>query len=193
VDLGSDRSRSESLPHEAVVAYIERARRSGDILELYADREYVTESTHEWAHEHAKLLGVPYRQTSFDSLHGNVVRAQWLLSHADAQAFASAERLGVEIALSSSPLMPDTTFVGITRAGISKGSAIVMLAREYGIEMQDVMYVGDSDNDLCALQKVGHPVAMQNASPGVLRAAKHVVPHVDEGGVANALELALHS
>jgi Cof subfamily protein (haloacid dehalogenase superfamily) len=191
VNLANDQSRSVSLPRRTVTDYIERARHGSDALELYSDRDYVTESESAWAHQHAKLLGVPYRRRAFDSLTGEVVRAQWLMSHTDAQAFESSTHDGLEIALSSSPLMADTTFVGVTRAGVNKGSAIVELAREYGLDMRDVMYVGDSENDLCALQKVGYPVAMQNASRAVLKAAKDVVPHVDEGGVANAMELAL--
>lgn len=191
VNVGNDRSRSVPLPHAVVTAYVERARKSEAALELYSDRDYVTESASEWAHEHAKLLGVPYRRRAFESLNGEVVRVQWLMSHADAKAFAASAHEGVEIALSSSPLMEETTFVGITREGVSKGSAIVELANQYEFEMRDVMYVGDSDNDLCALLKVGHPIAMQNASPAVLQAAKQIVPHVDEGGLAQALELAL--
>ena len=193
VNLGSNESRSVPVPRDIVDRYIERARRTGDILELYSDREYATESDSTWAHEHAKLLGVPYRRKTFESLSGEVVRAQWLMSHTGAQAFETSAHDGLEIALSSSPLMADTTFVGITRAGISKGSAIAELAKEYEIEMRDVMYVGDSDNDLCALEKVGCPVAMENGSPAVLKAAQHVVPHVDQGGVADAMELALRS
>jgi Cof subfamily protein (haloacid dehalogenase superfamily) len=193
VNVANQQSRSVSLPRETVGAYIERARKSREALELYSDRDYVTESDSEWAHEHANLLGVPYQRRAFESLQGEVVRAQWLMSHADAQAFVSKSAAGLEIALSSSPLMADTTFVGVTRAGVSKGSAIAQLAQDYGIEMSDVMYVGDSDNDLCALEQVGCPVAMQNGSPAVLKAAKHVVPHVDEGGVADAMELALKS
>jgi hydroxymethylpyrimidine pyrophosphatase-like HAD family hydrolase len=57
--------------------------------------------------------------------------------------------------------------------------------------MSDVMYVGDADNDLSALRRVGHPVAMANASPSVLGVAKHVVGHVDAGGLAQALHLAI--
>jgi Cof subfamily protein (haloacid dehalogenase superfamily) len=191
MELGSDRSRSISLPEQVVRSYIDRARATGEILELYSDREYVSESAKSWSHAHAKLLGVAYRQAAFDSLHGAAVRAQWLMAHADAQKFAECEHAGLEVALSSSPLMPDTTFVGVTRAGVSKGTAMASIAEQYEIDLRDVMYVGDSDNDLEAMRKAGCPVAMQNASPAVLQAAKHVVPHVDEGGLAEALALAL--
>jgi Cof subfamily protein (haloacid dehalogenase superfamily) len=193
IDLGSSRSHSVTLPPEVAAEFIARARRTGDLLELYSDSAYASESTSEWAREHAKLLGVPFEARSFESLSGPVVRAQWLLATAAAKRFAETAHPGLEVALSTSPLMSDVTFVGITRAGISKGSAISAVAAEYAIDLQDVMYIGDADNDLSALRIVGHPIAMKNAAPSVLKAAVHIVAHVDEGGVAQALELALAS
>ena len=100
---------------------------------------------------------------------------------------------GLEVAQSTSPLMPDTQFVGFTHAGVSKASAMRTIADQYGIDMRDVMYIGDSGNDLPALRVVGHPVAMANASPAVLAAATRTVASDDEGGVAQALQLAIAS
>jgi len=87
--------------------------------------------------------------------------------------------------------MPDTQFVGLTHEGITKGSAMRSIAEEYGVTMQDVMYVGDAGNDLSALRIVGHPIAMGNADPAVIAAAQHTVDHVDRGGLAEALEMAI--
>jgi hydroxymethylpyrimidine pyrophosphatase-like HAD family hydrolase len=88
--------------------------------------------------------------------------------------------------------MPDTRFVGLTRQGVTKGSAMRSVAEEYGVQLTDVMYVGDSGNDLSALRIVGHPVAMGNADPAVIEAAAHTVDHVDRGGLAQALEMAIN-
>jgi hydroxymethylpyrimidine pyrophosphatase-like HAD family hydrolase len=87
--------------------------------------------------------------------------------------------------------MPDTQFVGLTLRGVTKGAAICSVAKEYGIPLQDVMYVGDAGNDLPALRLVGHPIAMGNADPAVIQAAKHTVDDVDNGGLAQALEMAI--
>jgi hydroxymethylpyrimidine pyrophosphatase-like HAD family hydrolase len=97
----------------------------------------------------------------------------------------------VEVAVSTSPLLPDARFVGLTHKGVSKGSALRTIASKYGIDLQDVMYVGDADNDLPALRVAGHPVAMGNGSVAVRAIARHIVGHVDEGGLAEAIELAL--
>jgi Cof subfamily protein (haloacid dehalogenase superfamily) len=191
MDLGSGTSRSSQLPQQVIDEFVMQARRTGDLLELYSDHAYASESDSPWAHEHAVLLGVPFARRSFESLESPVVRAQWILPAPQATTFAATARPGLEIALSTSPVMEDATFVGITPAGVSKGSALESVAQAYGIAMSDVMYVGDADNDLSALRRVGHPVAMANASPSVLGMAKHVVGHVDAGGLAQALHLAI--
>ena len=189
--LGTGRSRSIPLPPDCIKMLIAQARRTGETLELYNDKTYVTESTTEWAREHAQLLGVPYAHRPFDSLEPPIVRAQWLLSPRRADEFMSVRHPGLEAAESTSPLMPQTRFVGMTTAGVSKGSAMRSIASEYNIKLQNVMYVGDAGNDLSALRIVGHPVAMANADPAVIEAAKHTVGDVNQGGLAQALELAV--
>jgi hydroxymethylpyrimidine pyrophosphatase-like HAD family hydrolase len=134
---------------------------------------------------------VTFAPRPFESLDGPAVRAQWLLTSAQAKQIMSAPHPGLEAAQSTSPLMPGTQFVGFTREGVSKASAMRTIAAEYAIPLQDVMYIGDSGNDLPALRVVGHPVAMANSDPAVIAAARTTVPHVDAGGVAQALELAI--
>jgi hypothetical protein len=53
------------------------------------------------------------------------------------------------------------------------------------------MYIGDAGNDVPALLVVGHPVAMGDAAPAVRQVAKHSVAPPDDGGVAEALEIAM--
>lgn len=191
VDLASGRSRSASLPADCVKFLVAEARRTGGILELYGDRSYATESTGAWARDHARLLGVPFEPRPLESLQPPIVRAQWLVSPAEATQVMAAAPAGLEVAQSTSPLMPDTRFVGLTPAGANKGSAIQSVAAEYGLALHEVMYVGDADNDLSALRIVGCPIAMANASASVSKMAKHSVGHVDAGGLAQALELAI--
>jgi HAD superfamily hydrolase (TIGR01484 family) len=170
---------------------IAQARDTGRVLELYSDEDYVVESTSDWAREHADLLGVAFAPRRFESLTGAVVRAQWLVSAAEADRVRATIPTDVEIAQSTSPLMPETQFVGVTRKGVSKGSAMRAVAREYRVELRDVMYIGDAGNDLPALELVGYPVAMGDASPAVRASAHCTVAGPDEGGVADAFKIAM--
>ena len=189
--LDSGESRSSVLPAERVQKMIREARSTGEVLELYGDNRYVTESNAPWARMHAELLGVPFEAQPFESLTGPIVRAQWLLTPERAKLLMSQDPAGLQVGQSTSPLMPDVRFVGFTPPGVDKGNAIRTIAAAYGIDLEDVMYVGDSGNDLPALRVVGFPVAMGNAEPAVIDAAECTVRDVDFAGLAQALELAL--
>ena len=191
VHLATGQSRSVPLPLAAVTSFIAEARASGNVLELYNDKGWVAESTAAWAEDHARLLGVKFDPRPFESLEGPAVRAQWLLTPAEARHMMASTHPGLEVAQSTSPLMPDTQFVGFTRGGVSKASAMRTIAEQYGVALKDVMYIGDSGNDLPALRIVGHPIAMANATAAVIAAAGRTVASDDEGGVAEALQLAI--
>jgi len=191
VNLASGLSHSSNLSADCVEFLIAQSRSTGHVLELYSDDSYVTESVGAWAQEHAHLLGVPFEPMPLQSLQRPIVRAQWLLSPADAIEAMAHAPAGLEVAQSTSPLMPDTRFVGLTPKGANKGNAIQSVATQYGLTLPEVMYVGDADNDLSALRMVGYPIAMANASASVLQAARRSIGHVDAGGLAEALELAI--
>jgi Cof subfamily protein (haloacid dehalogenase superfamily) len=187
LNLGDGQSQSTPIPASWVRTFIARARETGKVLELYGNREYVVESTAPWAREHAELLGVPFRPRPFESFAEEVVRAQWLLSPDEASVAMRETYEGLEVAESTSPVMSQTRFVGLTRAGVNKGGAMRAIAAALGVDLQDVMYVGDSGNDLAALRIAGHPVAMGNADDAVRRSASRIVGNVEDGGLADAL------
>ena len=54
--------------------------------------------------------------------------------------------------------------------------------------MEEVVAVGDAPNDLEALQAVGMPVAMGNATPEVLAVARMTVADNDHDGIVEVVE-----
>jgi Cof subfamily protein (haloacid dehalogenase superfamily) len=189
--LATSQSLSTPIPRDSIAALVERARKTGRILELYTDTEYAVESTSERAREHARLLGVPFAPRPFESLEGTIVRAQWLVAREEEQDAVADATGGLERSSSTSPVMPDTAFINMTARGIDKAHAVRAIAAEYGIPLDEVMFVGDGNNDLAAMRSVGHPVAMANAEPEVHAIARHRVKHVDQSGLADAFALAL--
>lgn len=191
VNVGSGESLSEPLPPEPLAALLRRAQETGRLLEVYTDHAYGISRPGDLARRHAELLGVPYVPRDPAALTGTRVRAQWVVPCAEAEAVQAEPHEGLDLHPSGSPVMPDTTFISLTRAGVSKGSAVRRIAEAYGIPLARVMMVGDSHNDVSALQVVGYPVAMGNAEPEARAAARYHVAHVDEGGLAEAVRLAL--
>lgn len=77
--------------------------------------------------------------------------------------------------------------------GASKAHAVALLAADLGITMDDVVAVGDGDNDLELIEAAGIGVAMGNAPAFIRERADVVVRGHDEDGVAEAIELVVLS
>ena len=70
---------------------------------------------------------------------------------------------------------------------VDKGRALLHLASKLHLSPDQVMAVGDQENDQAMLEVAGLPVAMDNASPELKKIAKVVTRSNDESGVAYAL------
>ncbi|THE13852.1 HAD family phosphatase [Bacillus timonensis] len=69
-----------------------------------------------------------------------------------------------------------------------KGLALQELAKSMGIDMKDVMSMGDNLNDKSMLEMAGRGVAMGNADPEILNLCKYTTKTNEEDGVAFAIE-----
>ena len=66
--------------------------------------------------------------------------------------------------------------------GVNKGTALTKLADMLNIGMEDVMAIGDNENDLPMLEVAGYGVAMGNATPRVLKTcALHTKDNLHDG------------
>lgn len=75
-------------------------------------------------------------------------------------------------------------FLEITAPGTNKWHALEVLAQREGFKPEEIMCVGDSDNDLDMITHAGLGVAMGNAKDSVCRAAKVVTAPNERHGVA---------
>ena len=82
----------------------------------------------------------------------------------------------------------DVNCLDIMGEGVSKGSAVVLLADMLGVTLQDVMAVGDNETDASMFGVAGVSVAMANGDPEVVQMARYVAPSNDDGGVVTAVQ-----
>ena len=71
---------------------------------------------------------------------------------------------------------------------ISKGNALLWLAAERGIPIEETMAIGDYENDVSLVAAAGFGVAMGNAIDAVKQVARAVVSDCENDGVAEAIE-----
>lgn len=77
--------------------------------------------------------------------------------------------------------------IEITHIDAQKGMAVRTIADQLGIDMKDVMAVGDNLNDKSMLEVVGYPIAMENALPELKDIASYVTDTNEQSGVAKAI------
>ena len=80
------------------------------------------------------------------------------------------------------------TFLELTHPSVNKGHALAVLAAKLNIKREEVMAIGDSNNDYPMIEYAGFGVAMGNASERVKNIAQAVTAHNNAHGVAEAIE-----
>lgn len=95
-----------------------------------------------------------------------------------------SEMFGEKLYVTSS----NPEFVELMNPIVNKARSLVDLASSLGLDMSEVMALGDGENDVEMLRAAGIGVAMGNARERAKNAADDIAPTNDECGVAWAVE-----
>ncbi|MCU7087315.1 sugar-phosphatase, partial [Salmonella enterica] len=79
-------------------------------------------------------------------------------------------------------------FLEILDKRVNKGTGVKSLAEALGIKPEEVMAIGDQENDIAMIEYAGMGVAMDNGIPSVKEVANFVTKSNLEDGVAWAIE-----
>lgn len=75
----------------------------------------------------------------------------------------------------------------VMKKGSSKGEAVAQLAKYFNLNREEIMCIGDSENDLSMIEFAGIGVAMGNAMDIVKKAAQYITDDNMNSGVAKAI------
>jgi Cof subfamily protein (haloacid dehalogenase superfamily) len=181
------------LPDHAYRQLVGFSREQQLGLEVYTATGCYVEVQTTISLEHQALIQLSVTQTDLLALTEPIIRVQWVI-HPEQYGFVESfmrQLQGISYSSAGTPDMPHHVYTSVTRMGTSKLEGAQAVAGFYGLGLAEVMMVGDGENDLEILQGVGYGVAMGNASERVKKAARAVVGHVNDGGLAEAINLAL--
>ncbi len=109
-------------------------------------------------------------------------------------AFVLTDNLAQKLLEKGSPI-PGIAFlrtgdgiIELNSTNASKGNALYILCEKLGIQLENVLAIGDNENDISMLQAAGISAAMENAEDDVKQAAKFVAGNNEEDGAAHFLE-----
>lgn len=78
-------------------------------------------------------------------------------------------------------------FCEIANKEATKGNAIKFLANKYDIKIEEVMAIGDQNNDIEMVETAGIGVAMGNGTEEIKKAADYITTSVNEDGFVKAV------
>lgn len=76
----------------------------------------------------------------------------------------------------------------VVHNNVDKGTALALIAEKLNISKEEIIAIGDNENDLSMLEYAGLGVAMGNALPYVKKAADYVTGTNDDNGVAEVIK-----
>jgi Cof subfamily protein (haloacid dehalogenase superfamily) len=132
---------------------------------------------------HAQYVGTKCRLSEF--IKENRVAPPKILLMGEPSAIPSVtadlrERFGAKFLINrSKPFI-----IEIVPHGINKGLAVEFVAKRHGINREDVICVGDSENDLTMLAAAGLSVCVANGSEEVKKNVDVIAPDCDDDPVS---------
>lgn len=182
-----------ALPPRAARQLITLAREYDLFLEIYAHDFYFVEKNGALAEHQQQKLQINPLFTDLMSLINRVKIVKGQILAADSTQKALADEVSVhlesycQVSWSLDP--SNGIFFGNAVArNVSKANALLDLVDYLGIDLECVIAIGDSYNDIPAFEVAGTSIAMGHAPDKLKILADWVAPSVDADGVAHGIE-----
>lgn len=80
-----------------------------------------------------------------------------------------------------------TTGIEVNKIGVTKASGLKILGEKLNISLDEIVGIGDADNDREMLKTVGFPIAMENATDDIKKIASYITLDNEHNGVGEAI------
>ena len=181
------------LKLETALELLAYCKEKGYYIQSYqGDELWVKEAT-EFSAEYTRISGIPATPVGERLYHPETAPYK-LLAMTKPEEFQKVwediqRQFAGKVVVTSSR----DNFLELMEPGVNKWNAVKAVAEFYGIKPEEIMCIGDSNNDLSMIENAGIGVAVANAKPAVRTAAKLVTVSNDEDGVAQVIEQVLLS
>lgn len=166
------------------------AKAAGFPTEIYRGRNICVDRDNSWTDLDSRLSGLSKLVVpAYEELLLAGPPVKMVIPGEPPKVARLEEELKREFGGSLSIFISKPYFLEVLPHDADKGIALAWLAGRLGIEREQVMCIGDSNNDLGMIRWAGIGVAMANANETVKRAARHVTGNTnEEHGVAEAVQ-----
>lgn len=177
-----------------LIPYLERQAARAGMVMAYYDGDEVVSTNIENAHviDEAKMNGMRLRKAEYLSIEMESWPSEVMIFCDDEEELSALDAHmqrhlnGVMDTIQSNPYMLEV--VGYQ---VGKSYAMSALVQKLGIDLREVIAIGDGAADINMIQMAGTGIAMANATEGVRRCADFTTLSNDQDGAALAIERAI--
>ncbi|CAJ0990709.1 sugar-phosphatase [Pantoea sp. Nvir] len=136
----------------------------------------------------ASLTGIPVRYRSVDEMDHNIRFPKLMMIDDPSLLDAAVQQLPSKAQQNYTILKSAPYYLEILDCRVNKGRSLKMLAEKMSIAREEVMAIGDQENDLAMIKYAGTGVAMGNAIDSIKKIAQFITKSNMEDGVVYAIE-----
>lgn len=164
------------------------ARENKIHLQLYYNDTLYAEQDNDFVKRYSREQNVPYEIVNFDELNPQYASKLLAIDFNNSQRVSGwvnelKEQFPDCFIVKSTPY-----YCEISHVNANKCDAVKFLQGYYGLKDDEVMTIGDQNNDIALLQAGGIRVAMGNATPELKKFATYITDTVENGGWIKAVE-----
>lgn len=178
----------QNLDSEIAKQIIKWARDNNIHINLYIDDKLYVEKDNDCVKKYTDGKFVSYTVCSFDSLEIKNVNKILAIDYSDAERVTGwVEELQKKFPqlyiVKSTPY-----FCEIGSAQAKKSLGVEFLAKKWGLKKEEILTIGDQNNDIELLKAGGIKVAMGNGTPELKECADYITDTVENDGFVKAIE-----
>ncbi len=178
----------QSLTNEKIHKIFDLAEKHKLYIHTYMDNYIIVNKQNEYTDFESKITGIPVKVVNNFKEYVNCDVVKAIALEEPTYLNKAKEKIIKEVGEIMSVTTSKPFFLEFMDKGVDKGKALELLAKNIGIDMKEVIAVGDSYNDITMMKSAGLSVAMGNANDEVKKIANTIVSDNENDGVAEAIE-----
>ena len=168
-----------------VLAY---CKEKGYYVQLYVGDKILIKEVTDCSRMYTKISGIPTTPIGDALFHTDEAPYKILVMTEAAEFSEVWQQFAAKFSGKLDVTSSKDNFLELMEPGINKWEAVKSVAASYGITPDEIMCIGDSNNDISMIANAGIGVAVANAKDNVKEHAKIVTASNNEDGVALVIE-----
>lgn len=148
----------------------------------------ITPKVNEYSELEATMNNIPLEIVDFDNIDKNTTIVKIMFVDPEEKLNKVIEALPAELYDKYTIVRSAPFFLEFLNKKVNKGYGVKLLAEKLGIKPEEIICVGDAENDIHMIEFAGLGVAMGNAFPEVKKIANYVTKTNEEDGVAHVIK-----